>query len=91
MLQYDSRYLLSLSDEDKAQAWSDLARGAREVNGEALAYLRSRVRKFELRYEMTSEELLKALKEDRQRETAEIAEWLFLLSALERHGEEARR
>jgi hypothetical protein len=48
------------------------------VNGLAVAAL-ARIRTFESRYEMTSSQLLERLKSGEERETAEIAEWLFLL------------
>lgn len=44
--------------------------------------MRSRIRSYEARYEMTSAELLKKLEAGEIRETAEVSEWLFLLSAL---------
>lgn len=89
--QLNSSYLATLDEQGRASAWAKLAEDAKKANGEATAYLESRIRSFELRYEITSEELLRALEQDRIKETAEIAEWLFLLSALETHGPEARR
>lgn len=43
--------------------------------------LEARIRAFEVRYEMTSAQLRRGLRDDTIRETAEIAEWLFYLNA----------
>jgi hypothetical protein len=42
----------------------------------------ARIRAFEDRYEMTSAELVVRLSDGRQKETAEVAQWLFWLSVL---------
>lgn len=47
------------------------------------ALAEARVRAFEQRYEMTSAELVEQLGAGTQRETAEVAEWLFWLSVLD--------
>ena len=39
----------------------------------------ARIRAFEQRYEISSETLLDELRTGRRKETAEVAEWLFLL------------
>lgn len=49
-------------------------------NGQVVL-LNERIRQLELRYEMTSSELLARLRAGQIDETAEIAQWLFLLSA----------
>ena len=59
---------------------------ARLANGSTSAYLKSKVRSFEMRYEMSSAELLRVLEAGNQQETSEIAEWLFLLETLEVHA-----
>lgn len=46
--------------------------------------IEARIRAFERRYEMTSRELLRALRAGEQRETSDISEWLFWLQALGR-------
>lgn len=51
-------------------------------NGQASAAF-TRIRAFEERYELTSEQLLRGLKDGSVRETAEINEWLFCLRLLE--------
>jgi len=53
------------------------------ANGQ-LALVASRVRAFEQRYEMSSEQLLDHLRRGEQTETAEIAEWLFWLQVQRR-------
>ncbi|NBC15769.1 MAG: hypothetical protein GVY18_00460 [Bacteroidetes bacterium] len=75
--------LAHLDEEERKEALATLVEHTRTANGGATAYLRSRIKAFELRYEMTSDELLERLAEGTQKETAEIAEWLFLLDALE--------
>ena len=54
----------------------DSAAGPR--NGQR-AEIEARIRRFELRYEVSSAELLKELAAGKRKETAEIAEWLFWL------------
>jgi len=44
--------------------------------------IRNRIRSYEIRYEMTSAELLSKLAAGEMRETAEVSEWLFFLSSL---------
>ena len=46
--------------------------------------LEARIRTFERRYEMTSEQLLIELDEGCLKETADISRWLFWLRALDR-------
>lgn len=63
-----------------------LARIVAEATGPAnghFAMAEARVRAFEQRYEMTSTKLLERLRTGEQRETAEIAQWLFWLSVLD--------
>lgn len=75
-----------LSEQARLAELGALVENARTANGSASAYLEGRIRAFELQYEMTSADLLATLEAGQQRETAEIAEWLFLLDALEAHG-----
>lgn len=84
--QLNTASLSFLGEEAKDEALDALVSHTRTANGSASEYLQNRVKTFELRYEMTSEELLEALADGRQRETAEVAEWLFLLDTLEAHG-----
>jgi hypothetical protein len=70
--------LSSLTGKDQKRAMTELVNAARMKNG-GIALLDARLRKFELRYEMSSEELKKKCAEGKVKETAEIAKWLFLL------------
>ena len=86
MTQLHSTYLEHLDKGARLKELEHLVENARKANGTAAAYLVSRVKQFELRYEMDSDELLRRLSEGEQSETAEIAEWLFLLDALRSNG-----
>ena len=55
------------------------------ANGQ-LALVAARVKVFERRYEMSSDDLLERLRTGQQRETAEIAQWLFWLQVQRRSG-----
>lgn len=77
--------LSHLDDDAKREELSALVDAARHANGHATKHLRDRVRQFELRYEMSTDELLAALERGDQKETADIAEWLFWYDALEAH------
>ena len=79
--------LAQMSAEERKEQLDALVEQARTANGSSTAYLKSRIKTFELRYEMTSEAMLDELKAGTQKETADIAEWLFLLDALEGSGE----
>jgi hypothetical protein len=83
--------LADLANMSRADQEAMVARLTREAaaprNGQR-ALLDSRIRRFELRYEMTSEQLLVGLREGTIRETAEIADWLFWIEA--RDGRVAR-
>ena len=79
--------LAQMSAEERKEQLDALVEQARTANGSSTAYLKSRIKTFELRYEMTSEAMLDKLKAGTQKETADIAEWLFLLDALEGSGE----
>lgn len=77
--------LRRLGKKERDESLSALARSAR-TNGEAgAAMTQSKIREFEIRYEMTSVELLKGLEDETVRETADVAEWLFLLSSRQRY------
>ncbi len=86
MRQLQSTYLAYLDYDSRARELEELVAEARTTNGSASVYLEARVEQFELRYEITSAELLERLSAGLQQETAEIAEWLFLLDALKTHA-----
>lgn len=75
--------LKALNPTEKTDVLNRLtAEAAARPNGQASgAY--TRVRAFEDRYEISSEQLLTGLKDGSVRETAEINEWLFCLRLLE--------
>jgi hypothetical protein len=81
--------LRAMSDEERK---ATLARVSAEANAPMngqVAMIETKIRAYEERYEMSSDELIERLKSNEQRETAEIADWLFWLSvrARKRDGE----
>ncbi len=72
--------LSNMDPGQRTRALESLVRATRSgrVNSSALD---ARIRKLEQRYEISSADLRKQLREGRMKETAEIAEWLFLLDA----------
>jgi len=69
----------SMTAAERAKAVERLAAEASgPVNGLAVAAL-TKIRTFESRYEMSSDQLIERLRSGQVHETAEIAEWLFLL------------
>ena len=74
--------LAHLKGEAKQAALVALVAAARTASERSTRYLMARVRAYELRYEMTTEQLLRALQEGQQKETADIADWLFWYDAL---------
>lgn len=71
--------LRSLSRQERDRALVALMdEAAAPVNGRVLAN-KARIRSFELRYEMSSEQLLERLARNAYTETAEVSEWLFCL------------
>lgn len=64
-----------------------LSRLVAEARGPAnghFAMAEARVRAFEQQYEMSSDELVERLRSGAQKETAEVAQWLFWCSVLGR-------
>jgi hypothetical protein len=51
---------------------------------EDIARLEARVREFERRYEMPSDEVHEAIEDHRLHETADVVQWIFAIRALER-------
>lgn len=77
--------LSAMSPGDRKEAMEELLRSSEEAG---LRDLEARLRRYELRYEMSTESMLKKWARDEIDETAEIARWLTLASA--RNGEVAR-
>ncbi len=73
--------LSHMSESEREEQLSALVRAARQPSDAARSLLNSRIREFELRYEMSSETLLQKLRKGEVKETADIARWLFLLEA----------
>jgi hypothetical protein len=84
--QVSSSALSALTERAQAEELGALVEHSQSANGSASAYLKSKVQAFELRYEMSSVKLHADLAQGQQKETAEVAEWLFYLDALEAHG-----
>lgn len=76
--------LYSLTPSEREAALARLIEEALRPSNGGEASIDARIREFELRYEMSSEELLKRLEGEQQAETDEIAEWLFMLQFRER-------
>ena len=74
--------LATMSRDDQERELAGLTRAAATRNGQR-AVLDSRIRRFELRYEMSSSQLRQGLQSGAVRETAEIAEWLFWVETRE--------
>lgn len=74
-----------MDKESRLKQLGDLMDATKMANGAASAYLKGKVRALEARYEMSSKEMLEALDTGRQKETADIAQWLFYLDALRAH------
>src|SRR5436853_514257 len=78
--------LVYMTEEERRKALAELVNATRQ-NGDAdRTLLRARVRQYELRYEMRSDEMLKQYAAGKIRETAEIADWLFWLGVLKDNG-----
>ena len=74
--------LSAMRAEEREGVLKQLAKDAAALpNGQRDSVL-AKVRSFEERYEFSSASLLERLKSGSQRETAEIAEWLFCLKLL---------
>ena len=81
-----STELANMNPETRHKAMTDLIQAARNDGVGTRAALQARIHQFELRYELTSEAMLQALARGEMTETAEIAEWLFLLGAVSDNG-----
>lgn len=72
----------ALTPQELSDALAALVAEAQGPANGHFAMAEARVRAFEQRYEMTSAELHERLRNGTQRETAEVAEWLFWLALL---------
>lgn len=76
-----------MTEGEKEESFAALVNAARTNGHGAVHMTEARIKEFEVRYEMSSAALLKGLSEGTVRETAEVAEWLFLLSVRQRYVE----
>jgi hypothetical protein len=65
--------LCSLSEAEQLQALNELSAEPSPA--------RARIRRYELRYEMSSAEMRRQIASGQMKETADIADWLFWLNA----------
>jgi len=78
--------LQAMTPIEREQAVSRLAAEALGApNGRAVA-VAARIRGFEKQYEVSSDTLLSELRAGSRKETAEVAEWLFLLQLQRREA-----
>lgn len=84
--QVTSSALAALDEQTRLQELDSLIAHTKSANGSAGAYLRGRIAQFEERYAISSVELRAALRAGTQTETADVAEWLFLLETLKLHN-----
>ncbi len=83
--------LFGMTEGQKESILNDLVAAAKAPrNGQALR-IDARIRKYEIRYEMSSTELLRRLQANEQHETAEIADWLFWLGTRDNEDNEQAR
>jgi hypothetical protein len=75
-----------LSEAEKVAALRDLAVSSQGGPTGGLALLEARIRAFEARYELTSEQMRSRVAEGVLPETAEIASWLIALEIQGRLG-----
>ncbi len=80
-----------LSEAEKVAALRELAIASQGVPTDELAVLEGRIRAFEARYELTSEQMRSRVAEGVLPETAEIASWLIALEIQGRLGVGAGR
>lgn len=72
--------LATMTAAEREAQLARLVQAATTKGAQDTSVLDARIRRYELRYEMSSETLLERLKRGEQKETAEIANWLFLLN-----------
>jgi hypothetical protein len=77
----------AMSAPEREETLQSFLRAASVPRNGQTSLLDARIREFEVRFEMTSAELHQRLRDGSQRETAEIAKWLFLLEARGEQGE----
>ena len=71
---------------DSNSVLGELVRSAKSRRNEQSAVLDARISDYELRYEMSSGDMRRRLKDGTLRETADIARWLMTLAARDNRG-----
>jgi hypothetical protein len=82
--------LALMSTEERDIVLGRLVESATGPRNGQRAEIEARIRRFELRYEIASEQLLTELATGTRKETAEIAEWLFWLRVRDDSQDETR-
>lgn len=86
-----SMELASMTIEERKQALAHLVDAARNDGDATRILLENEIREYELRYEMTSEEMRHELVSGRIKDTAEISRWIILLNTLDRYAQREAR
>lgn len=73
--------LTSMSVKDSNRVLGELVRSAKSRRNGQSAVLDARISEFELRYEMSSQDMRQRLSNGSLHETADIARWLMTLAA----------
>lgn len=73
--------LASMSVKDSNRVLGELVRSAKSRRNGQSAVLDARISEFELRYEMSSQDMRQRLANGSLHETADIARWLMTLAA----------
>lgn len=73
--------LAGMSATRREAALEALVADARDGGGVSRSLLDARIRRFEERYELPSDELLRRVATGEMKETADVSEWLFLLDS----------
>lgn len=76
--------LAEMDEQQREAALADLVREATAAPNGHQTNLDRRLRAFEMRYEMSSDDMVAGFKAGTVRDTADIAEWLMLVRARDR-------
>jgi len=70
-----------MSATEREAALEALVADARDDGGVSRSLLDARIRRFEERYELASDEMLRQIATGEMKETGDVSEWLFLLDS----------
>jgi hypothetical protein len=76
--------LSKMTESQRNSALEDLVRAAQAPPNGQLSALEAEIRDFEIRYEMTSDEMRAGFRAGNVRDTADIAKWLMLVQVRDR-------